>query len=247
MSPLSARPKHIEWRAICGPGVGRPYRISAPLGGKTREGAGFAAPQCAAFLPDALQPLGVWELGTAGHALATGWGWVEWQRDVAQSGSAPEWGSGGRGFKSRRPDFGPRLGGGRVVTASLACRSNPAVPSARSSPPALSRSRTRAVCHHCGRRTGRDHERRRPAGVTATSARYEQNGVPDRMARNALGRSQTCRAAESRSRAAAPVAPRALVGPSRCPRLPPTTARLSKTRNTTRGLVMKRCPFGVVP
>ena len=25
-------------------------------------------------------------------------------RDVAQSGSAPEWGSGGRGFKSRRPD-----------------------------------------------------------------------------------------------------------------------------------------------
>jgi hypothetical protein len=27
------------------------------------------------------------------------------QRDVAQPGSAPEWGSGGRGFKSRRPDF----------------------------------------------------------------------------------------------------------------------------------------------
>ena len=26
-------------------------------------------------------------------------------RDVAQSGSAPEWGSGGRGFKSRRPDW----------------------------------------------------------------------------------------------------------------------------------------------
>ena len=25
-------------------------------------------------------------------------------RDVAQSGSAPEWGSGGREFKSRRPD-----------------------------------------------------------------------------------------------------------------------------------------------
>ena len=25
-------------------------------------------------------------------------------RDVAQLGSAPEWGSGGRGFKSRRPD-----------------------------------------------------------------------------------------------------------------------------------------------
>ena len=29
---------------------------------------------------------------------------VERRRDVAQSGSAPEWGSGGRGFKSRRPD-----------------------------------------------------------------------------------------------------------------------------------------------
>ena len=27
------------------------------------------------------------------------------RRDVAQSGSAPEWGSGGRGFESRRPDF----------------------------------------------------------------------------------------------------------------------------------------------
>src|SRR6267378_106442 len=26
------------------------------------------------------------------------------RRDVAQPGSAPEWGSGGRGFKSRRPD-----------------------------------------------------------------------------------------------------------------------------------------------
>ncbi len=26
-------------------------------------------------------------------------------RDVAQSGSVPEWGSGGREFKSRRPDF----------------------------------------------------------------------------------------------------------------------------------------------
>ncbi len=28
------------------------------------------------------------------------------ERDVAQPGSAPEWGSGGRGFKSRRPDYG---------------------------------------------------------------------------------------------------------------------------------------------
>src|SRR6267143_7107591 len=30
---------------------------------------------------------------------------LERRRDVAQPGSAPEWGSGGRGFKSRRPDF----------------------------------------------------------------------------------------------------------------------------------------------
>ena len=30
----------------------------------------------------------------------------ERRRDVAQPGSAPEWGSGGRGFKSRRPDRG---------------------------------------------------------------------------------------------------------------------------------------------
>jgi hypothetical protein len=29
---------------------------------------------------------------------------LELRRDVAQPGSAPEWGSGGRGFKSRRPD-----------------------------------------------------------------------------------------------------------------------------------------------
>ena len=33
---------------------------------------------------------------------APGW---ELKRDVAQPGSAPEWGSGGRGFKSRRPDL----------------------------------------------------------------------------------------------------------------------------------------------
>ena len=35
------------------------------------------------------------------------------RRDVAQPGSAPEWGSGGRGFKSRRPDKkNPRLSPG---------------------------------------------------------------------------------------------------------------------------------------
>jgi hypothetical protein len=36
----------------------------------------------------------------------------ERKRDVAQPGSAPEWGSGGRGFKSRRPDFPLALRGG---------------------------------------------------------------------------------------------------------------------------------------
>src|SRR6185503_8701444 len=35
------------------------------------------------------------------------------QRDVAQPGSAPEWGSGGRGFKSRRPDFAPARSGAK--------------------------------------------------------------------------------------------------------------------------------------
>src|SRR5882762_846176 len=61
-------------------------------------------------------------------------------RDVAQSGSAPEWGSGGRGFKSRRPDSNgePKgspffVGPGGLLPPPLACgsrhsRSNPAVP-----------------------------------------------------------------------------------------------------------------------
>src|SRR3989454_9098223 len=35
-------------------------------------------------------------------------------RDVAQLGSAPEWGSGGRGFKSRRPDWVDQASHGRV-------------------------------------------------------------------------------------------------------------------------------------
>src|SRR3979411_1546519 len=35
----------------------------------------------------------------------------ERKRDVAQPGSAPEWGSGGRGFKSRRPELPPRSRG----------------------------------------------------------------------------------------------------------------------------------------
>jgi hypothetical protein len=43
------------------------------------------------------------------------------KRDVAQPGSAPEWGSGGRGFKSRRPDFASRARrGGKSVRRSFA-------------------------------------------------------------------------------------------------------------------------------
>src|SRR5436305_5530492 len=38
-----------------------------------------------------------------GQGLSAAWHLAV--RDVAQSGSAPEWGSGGRGFKSRRPDW----------------------------------------------------------------------------------------------------------------------------------------------
>ncbi len=33
-------------------------------------------------------------------------GYLSHPRDVAQSGSAPEWGSGGRRFESGRPDWG---------------------------------------------------------------------------------------------------------------------------------------------
>src|SRR5213080_522216 len=38
-----------------------------------------------------------------GQGLSAAWHLAV--RDVAQSGSAPEWGSGGRGFKSRRTDW----------------------------------------------------------------------------------------------------------------------------------------------
>jgi hypothetical protein len=53
------------------------------------------------------------EVSAARRASAEATGWagvrgirlpVSQLRDVAQPGSAPEWGSGGRGFKSRRPD-----------------------------------------------------------------------------------------------------------------------------------------------
>src|SRR5437867_4497349 len=47
-------------------------------------------------------------------------------RDVAQSGSAPEWGSGGRGFKSRRPDwlmFLHHVGGSNAWSSEVAMRS----------------------------------------------------------------------------------------------------------------------------
>jgi hypothetical protein len=40
-------------------------------------------------------------------------------RDVAQPGSAPEWGSGGRGFKSRRPDSQKRGPGRRLMVGLL--------------------------------------------------------------------------------------------------------------------------------
>ena len=44
-------------------------------------------------------------------------------RDVAQPGSAPEWGSGGRGFKSRRPDYlrsgGATFGAGGATLAPV--------------------------------------------------------------------------------------------------------------------------------
>jgi hypothetical protein len=40
------------------------------------------------------------------------------KRDVAQPGSAPEWGSGGRGFKSRRPDSPSRREGNRSAVIS---------------------------------------------------------------------------------------------------------------------------------
>ena len=44
-------------------------------------------------------------LNTAVLFTCTGGLFTSISRDVAQSGSAPEWGSGGRGFKSRRPDW----------------------------------------------------------------------------------------------------------------------------------------------
>src|SRR5688572_28858958 len=44
--------------------------------------------------------------------------WLKLSRDVAQPGSAPEWGSGGRGFKSRRPDSPPLCGANRTAVIS---------------------------------------------------------------------------------------------------------------------------------
>src|SRR5438093_1407117 len=58
-----------------------------------------------------------------GQGLSAAWHLAV--RDVAQSGSAPEWGSGGRGFKSRRPDStasreARRFSSGRQASAAAA-------------------------------------------------------------------------------------------------------------------------------
>src|SRR2546426_12548834 len=45
-------------------------------------------------------------------------------RDVAQLGSAPEWGSGGRGFKSRRPDWRIGLTANTAVGLLRGCLKN---------------------------------------------------------------------------------------------------------------------------
>ena len=73
-----------SWWARYGSGSAR--RVEGREGWKGR-GAGVACPGSARRLDSVLCPR-------------------KRRRDVAQSGSAPEWGSGGRGFKSRRPDFG---------------------------------------------------------------------------------------------------------------------------------------------
>src|SRR6266550_1844080 len=149
--PLVRPPEHIEWRAICGTGGGPPYRISAPRGGKTREVRALRphSARLSCLTAVDLEPLGVWELTTASRFLATGfWCGVGLERDVAQSGSAPEWGSGGRGFKSRRPEYGPRLGGGLVVTAGLCRRRSLALAAFRSNPavfPSSSKKNARHV------------------------------------------------------------------------------------------------------
>src|SRR6185437_6741468 len=64
----------------------------------------------------------LWVGGGSGRLSAVDRPSGEWafRRDVAQPGSAPEWGSGGRGFKSRRPDSPPALtAGGFVVPAGF--------------------------------------------------------------------------------------------------------------------------------
>jgi hypothetical protein len=79
-------------------------------------------------------PLGCSGCGERLYSQSVSLAVLEWKRDVAQPGSAPEWGSGGRGFKSRRPDF-PRFAGKSFrqdfASAARFARglwSNPAVP-----------------------------------------------------------------------------------------------------------------------
>ena len=50
MGSLSVLPMHIERSAICEDRRGKPYRTRAERGGKTLEGAGFAAARGAAIL-----------------------------------------------------------------------------------------------------------------------------------------------------------------------------------------------------
>jgi len=52
MGSLSVLPMHIERSAICEDRRGKPYRTRAERGGKTLEGAGFAAARGAAILGD---------------------------------------------------------------------------------------------------------------------------------------------------------------------------------------------------
>ena len=81
---------------------------------RAASGPPFASPAPAAtFLPlGCLSPRATWkDAGDNGRPQATEISTFDLRpqfRDVAQPGSAPEWGSGGRGFKSRRPDGSKR-------------------------------------------------------------------------------------------------------------------------------------------
>ena len=63
-------------------------------------------------------------------------------RDVAQSGSAPEWGSGGRGFESRRPDHDNSKPPLRLALGGFGHFSAPVYGHTRGTPPRSTASRT---------------------------------------------------------------------------------------------------------